>query len=176
MAWTTSASAACAAAALTMAVALTATGCAGGTDADRTPAVKPSPSATEPSPSAGNPSPSVAAADGADTAACADGDCEIAVSEPVTFRFKGPKGMATLSVTKVGPNEIEYSVQSDNGRSKAGASGPGQGCLTVLRDNGSGNSCGGLGDSGRPSAEPGTVVIQAATGADGTAVLHVVTG
>ncbi|MEU1328491.1 hypothetical protein [Streptomyces sp. NPDC005865] len=127
-------------------------------------------------PSPGQPSakPSVSAADGHDVRACADGNCEIAVSAPATLRFKGPAGPATLSVTEVGPNKVEYTVKSGNGHSRGGASGPGQGCITVLRSNGSGNSCGGLGDATRPSPQPDAVVIQAATGEDGTAILQLV--
>ena len=138
---------------------------AGSSSADRTASASPSASAE----------PSVSAADGNNVGACADGDCEIAVSSPVTVRFKGPGGPATLSVTEVGPGKVEYTVKSGNGQSKAGASGPGQGCITVLRSNGSGNSCGGLGDAARPSAQPDAVVIQVAAGADGTAIVHIVT-
>ncbi|WP_458084784.1 hypothetical protein [Streptomyces malaysiensis] len=119
--------------------------------------------------------PSVSAADGRDAAACADGNCEIAVSEPVTVRFKGPAGPATLSVTEVGPNKVEYTVQSSGGRSQGEASGPGQGCITVLRDHGSANSCGRLGKD-RPAAQPNAVVIQMTAGEDGTAILHIVSG
>ncbi|MFC8099609.1 hypothetical protein [Streptomyces sp. NPDC057363] len=119
------------------------------------------------------PAPSVSAADGHDPRACADGNCEITVSRPVTVRFQGPGGPATLSVTEVGPDRIEYAVKSGGGRTEGGASGPGQGCLTVLRENGGGNSCGGLSGT-RPSAQPGSVVIQATTGTDGTALLHIV--
>lgn len=129
-------------------------------------------------PSSGQPpaKPSVSAADGRDVGACADANCEIAVSEPVTFRFKGPSGQATLSVTEVGPNKVEYTVKSGNGQSKGGATGPGQGCITVIRSNGGGNSCGGLGDAARPSPQAHAVVIQAATGEDGTAILQFVSG
>ncbi|WP_180990581.1 hypothetical protein [Streptomyces malaysiensis] len=119
--------------------------------------------------------PSVSAADGRDAAACADGNCEIAVSEPVTVRFKGPAGPATLSVTEVGPNKVEYTVKSSGGRSQGEASGPGQGCITVLRDHGSANSCGRLGKD-RPAAQPNAVVIQMTAGEDGTAILHIVSG
>ncbi|MFJ9209449.1 hypothetical protein [Streptomyces sp. NPDC102264] len=157
---------------------LTVAGCGGSGDAGK--AASPE-GRTSKSPSAGpfsaQPSsarPSVSTADGRDVGACADGDCEIAVTEPVTFRFKGPAGPATLSVTEVGPNTVAYVVTSDNGESRGGATGPGQGCVTVLRGNGSGNSCGGLGDAARPSPQPHAVVIQAATGEDGTAILHVV--
>ncbi|MBL3668249.1 hypothetical protein JL475_20065 [Streptomyces sp. M2CJ-2] len=118
--------------------------------------------------------PSVSAADGHDTGACSDGNCEIAVFEPVTIRFDGPAGATTLSVTEVGPDRIEYALKSGNGRSKGGAEGPGQVCLIVLRSNGSSTSCGGEGDGRPPSAQPDAVVIRAATGEDGTALLHVV--
>ncbi|GHB62115.1 hypothetical protein GCM10010377_61500 [Streptomyces viridiviolaceus] len=117
--------------------------------------------------------PSVPAADGRDVAACTDGTCEVAVSAPVTIRFRGPGGPATLSVTGIGPNRVEYTVESGNGRSRASTNGPGQGCITVLRRNGGGNSCGRLGAAG-PSPGPDAVVIQAAAGEDGTAVLHIV--
>ncbi|MGX5212901.1 hypothetical protein ACWKT3_30145 [Streptomyces violaceus] len=120
------------------------------------------------------PKPSVSAADGRDITACADGNCEIAVSEPVKIPFKGPRGPATLSVTEVGPNTVAYTVKSGNGQSKGSASGPGQGCITVLRNNGSGNSCGDLGDAGRPSPQPDAVVILAATREVGTVVLQLV--
>ncbi|WP_086560844.1 hypothetical protein [Streptomyces africanus] len=157
-------------------IALTAAaGC--GSDSDE-PAKASSPPGERPSktdsPSRPKPKPSVSAADGRDITACADGNCEIAVSEPVKIPFKGPRGQATLSVTEVGPNAVAYTVKSGNGQSKGSASGPGQGCITVLRSNGSGNSCGGLGGAGRPSPQPDAVVIQAATGEDGTAVLQLV--
>ncbi|MFG3317621.1 hypothetical protein ACGF3J_06195 [Streptomyces sp. NPDC048171] len=131
------------------------------------------PTATPPA-STPSPSPSPSPSDGNDIAACTDGDCEITVTKPVTIRLAGPDGRpTTLSVTDVGPNKIEYEVKSGNGRSKGGASGKGQGCLTVLRANGSGNSCGPLTDT-RPAAQQDAVVIQATTSADGTATLHVV--
>lgn len=157
--------------------ALTVAACDSSDGADATTPPSPerptaSRSATTQSPSPA-PEPSVSAADGQDIRACADGNCEVAVAKPVTVRFQGPVGPATLSVTEVGPNKIEYAVKSGNGQSKGGASGPGQGCITVLRENGGGNSCGGLPGT-RPSAQPDAVVIQAATGADGTALLHIV--
>ncbi|MFF2503872.1 hypothetical protein ACFVTY_10920 [Streptomyces sp. NPDC058067] len=112
------------------------------------------------------------AADGHDVSACADADCEIAVSQPLTVRFKGPGGPTTLSVTEVGPDKAEFTVKGGNGRSRAGANGEGSGCVTVLSSNGSSTSCGGA-PGARPTAEPGTVVIQIATGQDGTAILQI---
>ncbi|MFH8495462.1 hypothetical protein [Streptomyces coeruleorubidus] len=162
--------------ALAALIALTAAaGC--GSDSD-TPAKASSRPGERPtkvdSPQQPEPRPSVSAADGRDITACADGNCEIVVSEPVKIPFKGPRGPATLSVTEVGLNAIAYTVKSGNGRSTGSASGPGQGCITVLRSNGSGNSCGGLGAAGRPSPQPDAVVIQAAAGEDGTAVFQFV--
>lgn len=154
--------------ALAVLTAITTAACNGSDTPDAAP-----PAPTERTTTSPAPSPSVSAADGRNTAACTDGNCEIAVTEPVTIRFQGPAGQATLSVTEVGPNKIEYAVKSGNGQSKGGASGPGSGCITVLRKNGSGNSCGGL-SSTRPSAQPDAVVIQATTGADGTALLRMV--
>ncbi|MEU4980500.1 hypothetical protein [Streptomyces sp. NPDC021969] len=159
--------------ALAALTALTTTACGSTHEADdappRTPRDRPTTSRPAPAP------PSASPADGTDVSACTDGNCEVAVTEPVTIHFRGPgdDGRATLSVTTVGPNEIEYEVKSGNTRSKGGASGPGQGCLTYVRDRGSGNSCGTL-DSTRPSPRPDAVVIQATTGTDGTALLHIV--
>lgn len=165
------ATAARALAALALTAFLTATGCGGGPD-DPDAAVG-APSTHSPPTPKPTPAHSVTAADGTDTAACADADCEIAVTEPVTIPFKGPDGQATLSVTKVGPNEVEYTVKSGNGQSRGGASGPGQGCLTVLRANGSGNSCGGGLGAARPSPQPGAVVIMMTGHEDGTALLRI---
>ncbi|WP_217164800.1 hypothetical protein [Streptomyces sp. AC512_CC834] len=171
--------------ALAALMALTAAACSTSPDTPDTDAAPSSPperptatgSATQPPPpehTRKTEPPAPSAADGQNTDACTDGNCEITVTKPVTIRFQGPDGTAaTLSVTEVGPDKIEYEVKSGNGQSKGGASGPGQGCITVLRSNGSGNSCGGLADT-RPSAQPDAVVIQATTGANGTARLHIV--
>lgn len=167
--------------ALTVLSALTAIGCGGSDEADGASSRGGDASKSGSAQSSGSPSAdrtasaesSVSAADGHDIGACADGNCEIAVSGPVTVRFKGPAGPATLSVTEVGLNKVAYTVKSGNGQSKDGASGSGQGCITVLRSNGSGNSSGGLGDA-RPSAQPDAVVIQVAAGEEGTAILHIV--
>ncbi|MFE9642751.1 hypothetical protein ACFYO0_01035 [Streptomyces sp. NPDC006365] len=143
-----------------------------GSRADGTPK---SPSASTSSPS---PSPKVTAADGTDTGACADGNCEIAVSKPVTIRFKIPAGPAKLSVTKVGKNEVGYKVTqgtSTNGSSAGGtASGEGSGCTTFFYGNGSGTQCGGAGEP--PAKEAGTVALQLVPGPDGTAILRLVSG
>ncbi|WP_202501241.1 hypothetical protein [Streptomyces sp. SID5785] len=167
-----------------LALALT-TGCGGATDDDgagaahRTSTGGPdatarTPGRTSPSPRPSTPGPAFSAADGTDTGACSDGNCEITVSAPVTLRFPGPRGKATLSVTEVGPGKVAYAITSGGNSSKGSASGPGQGCLTVVRADGGGNSCGGIGDAAPPSPQPDAVVIQVAAGADGTALLQIV--
>ncbi|MFV0133913.1 hypothetical protein ACLGIH_11855 [Streptomyces sp. HMX87] len=163
--------------------ALAATGCSGsagptGGSAANEPPPTTAPASTQPPRAATTspespPSPPPPAADGHDVGACADGDCEVAVTEPVTIRFEGPGGRATLSVTDVGPNKVEYTVKSGNGEARGGASGPGNGCVTALRGNGSGTTCGGVG-AGAPSPRPDAVVIQMSAGPDGTAILHIV--
>lgn len=98
-------------------VALAVGGCGSTDNADDTSS--PSRHSSKPAPAPpSSAQPSVSAAYGRDVRACADGNCEIAVTGPVTFRFKGPAGPATLSVTEVGPNKVEYTVKSGNGRSK----------------------------------------------------------
>ncbi|WP_217141278.1 hypothetical protein [Streptomyces sp. AC627_RSS907] len=156
-------------ASLVLAVLLTtpaAAGCAGGPDEPR--------SSVD---STALTRPQAAAADGTDIGACADGDCEVLVSEPVTVRFRGPSGaVATLHLTEVGPDEVAYTVKSGSDQYKGSARGSGAGCVTVLRGTGSGNSCGVLGGGVRPSPRPDAVVIRAAPGEDGTALLHIVSG
>lgn len=157
--------------ALAVLTAVATAACSNAPEYDEKPAPRNRPTTSRPAPEP----PAPPAADGTDLSACADGDCEITVTEPVTIPFQGPGdgSRATLSVTAVGPDEIEYEVKSGHNRSKGSASGPGQGCLTYLRENGSGNSCGPL-DATRPSPQPGAVVIQATTGTNGTALLHIV--
>lgn len=166
---------------MTVLTALTVAGCGGPDTTDGAPPHRGNPSASRSAQPSGGPSgdpgasaePSASAADGRDVGACADGNCEIAVSERVTVRFKGPAGPATLTVDEIGPNKVTYTVKSGNNRSQGGASGPGQGCVTVLRDHGSSSSCGRVSTT-RPAAQPGAVVILMAAGEDGTAILHIV--
>ena len=125
-----------------------------------------------------SPSPSVRAADGTNTAACADGNCEIAVSEPVTIRFKGPDGPMKLFVTKVGKNEVGYKVTwgsgAKSGEASGEASGEGFGCTDVLYSGGSSGSCGPMGEP--PDRTAGTVVMQLLGQPNGTAILSLAAG
>ncbi|MBZ6137299.1 hypothetical protein [Streptomyces olivaceus] len=161
--------------ALAALTALTLAACSSTDEPDPAPPT-PSNRTTAPHPTAGSPEPPAPApaADGQDPDACTDGNCEITVTKPVTLHFPAPGGgRATLSVTEVGPNKIEYEVKSANGQSKAGASGPGQGCLTYLRENGTGNSCGPL-TTTHPTPQPDTVTIQTTTTRTGPGLLRIV--
>ncbi|WP_240434493.1 hypothetical protein [Streptomyces sp. YIM 130001] len=163
---------------LSVLAAVSLVGCGGGQDeADRSDSpgsgkAKSSPAPATSSPPA-EPSPSVTAADGDDLAACKDGNCEVTVADPAEIRFDGPDGQATLSVTKVERNRVEYRIKSGNGKASGGAGGPGQGCITALRATGSGTTCGPTATDA-PSAQPKAVVIQMTTGPTGTALLHLV--
>ncbi|MGC9495193.1 hypothetical protein [Streptomyces sp. WG7] len=162
--------------ALAVLTVLTVAACGGPDEPDAAPASppdRPTASRSAPQSASAEPGPSVSAADGHDADACTDGNCEIAVTKPVTIHFQGPGGPATLSVTEVGPNKIEYSVKSGNGQSKGGASGPGQGCVMTLRENGSGTSCGALSHT-RPSPQPDSVVMQATTTEHGSVLLRLI--
>lgn len=162
--------------ALAALTALTLAACSSTDEPDPAPPA-PSNRTTAPHPTAGSPeppAPAPPAADGQDPDACTDGNCEITVTKPVTLHFPAPGGgRATLSVTEVGPNKIEYELKSANGQSKAGASGPDQGCLTYLRANGTGNSCGPL-TTTRPTPQPDTVTIQTTATPTGPGLLRIV--
>ncbi|MDX3228398.1 hypothetical protein [Streptomyces sp. ME19-01-6] len=129
-----------------------------------------------PSHATSSPAPEVTAADGSDTDACTDGNCEIAVSEPVTIRIKLPDGPAKLSLTKVGKNAVGYKVTSGNGKTggetSGEASGDGSGCVAVFRGGGSSSSCGAAGAP--PDKVDGAVVLQVVAGSGGTAILRLV--
>ncbi|MFK0114566.1 hypothetical protein [Streptomyces sp. NPDC090994] len=165
-------------AALTLLAVLALAGCGGGPDraADETPTSRPPfSSAPPPSPSpSSSPSPTTTTADGRNTDACADADCEVTVSEPVTIPFRGPEGHAELSVTEVGPDRVHYEVTAGDGRSSGSADGPGWGCYTVLGEDSSGNGCGPAAPA--PSAAPGTVVLHLTTAPDGTATVRISSG
>ncbi|NSC20105.1 hypothetical protein FM076_02325 [Streptomyces albus subsp. chlorinus] len=119
------------------------------------------------------PSPSVTAADGSDPRACSDGNCEIAVSEPVTVRFEIAGRSAKLSLSEVGRNKVAYKVTSGSSRTSGEAGGEGSGCVAVFRSGGSSSSCGAAGEE-PPEKVDGAVVLQVASGPDGTAVLRLV--
>ncbi|MCT2589064.1 hypothetical protein LHJ74_03780 [Streptomyces sp. N2-109] len=123
-------------------------------------------------------SPAPTAADGTDTAACTDGNCEIAVSKPVTINLDVFEGPAKLALTKVGKDEIGYKVtlgtKNNGSETSSETSGPGTGCTATIYQGGSSGSCGPAGEP--PAKEKGTVGVHLLSGADGTAILRLVSG
>ncbi|MGY0060291.1 hypothetical protein ACWY4P_27735 [Streptomyces sp. LZ34] len=152
--------------------ALAVAGC--GDSDENTGSAKPSAShaSRSPSPATSSASPAVTAADGSNPEACTDGNCEIAVSKPVTIRFELPDGPAKLSLTKVGKNEVGYKVTSGNSKTSGEASGDGSGCVAVFRSGGGSSSCGVAGAP--PDKVDGAVVLQVVAGAGGTAILRLI--
>lgn len=122
------------------------------------------------------PAPAPSASDGTDIAACADGDCEIAVPEPVTVPLKVFDGPAEIAVTKVAKDAIGYRVTlgtKNNGtETSSEIKGENTACTATIHQGGSSGSCGPAGEP--PSGERGAVVMRLATGEDGTAILRLV--
>ncbi len=56
-----------------------------------------------------------AAADGTNLRACADGDCEILVTGPVTIRLTKGLGMSSLDITAVSPAGVDFQSSSPSG-------------------------------------------------------------
>ncbi len=61
------------------------------------------------------PHPFPAAADGTNLRACADGDCEILVTGPVTIRLAKGLGMSSLDITAVSPAGVDFQSVSPSG-------------------------------------------------------------
>lgn len=120
--------------------------------------------------------PTPTASDGTDIAACADGNCEISATKPVTVPLKVFQGPASIELTKVGKDGIGYQVTlgtKDNGtRTSSEIKGANTACTATIHQGGSSGSCGPAGEA--PPGEKGAVVMHLATGADGTAILRLV--
>ncbi len=117
----------------------------------------------------------LAAVDGARFEACADGTCEVSVYGPVDIAV----GPDVLSVTKIGPDGLDFALSLAGGgrasgtlRSTCGTT------FTLLRGGGSrGGFCAPGKVQGPPVPEPGAVSIQlAGWSSDGSAVLRLVSG
>lgn len=61
------------------------------------------------------PKPFPTAADGTNLRACADGDCEILVTGPVTIRFNRSLGMSSLDITAVSSAGVDFQSVSRPG-------------------------------------------------------------
>jgi hypothetical protein len=80
-----------------------------------------------------------AAADGTDVGACADSNCEIAVSGPVSIPLSGYAGLTELDIAGVDADRIRFKSVSRNG-SGEGSTGPG--CSVVLAESSGSSFCG----------------------------------
>jgi hypothetical protein len=126
-------------------------------------------SAAEPVPTSIRPS----AQDGTNYNACLGGDCEVAVSKPVTITLSdSPVGAGPLTVQKVSADSVEVRMALPAGPSLTVTIK--KGCTTAFY----GNNASGLADtscSGEPGDIPGMYVKQTVTVkdvTDGTAILN----
>lgn len=163
-----------------LAVALFLSGCGSDSDAsvDATPTtdVASTEATSEPavSESASDPV-ALVPADGTDYSACADGNCEVAVSEPTEIEFDGSTGPGTLAVTDVLDDGIALDVTLSGG----GGSGELKGrCTSNFSAGGGSMDCPADLESTPEPPEPpaGVLSVQLAGFADGTAVLRLALG
>ncbi|WP_249124945.1 hypothetical protein [Saccharopolyspora erythraea] len=118
------------------------------------------------------PAPALAAADGRDYAACADGNCEVLVPGPVTLPLDGRAGFNELVIHRVEGTAIHFDLRG----AESGASGSlSMGCISTFHSGGNGSSCS---TAPRPAPEPvdGTLAMQLADARDGQVVLRLVSG
>lgn len=116
------------------------------------------------------------AADGTDLAACADGNCEVAVSAPVDIPLTGhATGITTMSVVELTPDGFSFTMTS-NGNERGSGDLRG-GCTLTFYSSGVGSSCPGPDQELPPPApEAGALALQLVGAADGTAVFRLVSG
>ncbi|EQD84307.1 hypothetical protein N599_20830 [Saccharopolyspora erythraea D] len=128
----------------------------------------PAPTATTES----QPAPALAAADGRDYAACADGNCEVLVPGPVTFALDGRAGFGELVIHRVEGTGIQFDLKGADSSASGSLS---TGCISTFHSGGNGSSCS---TAPRPAPDPvdGTLAMQLADARDGQVVLRLVSG
>ena len=109
------------------------------------------------------------AADGTKVEACADGNCEIAVSSPIDIRLTGQGDLTTLSVVTVDPDGLRVTTTSTAGQGSAELV---RGCTVRIYSGGGGMSCGGKQDPPPPEV----LAMQLVSVANGIAVLRLISG
>ncbi|RKR92944.1 hypothetical protein BDK92_7433 [Micromonospora pisi] len=134
-------------------------------DVGATAVVPTTPAATSAAPTA-----APTAADGTTYAACRDGNCEVAVSEPVEIRLRGS---GVLAVRKVLPDGVDFDMTLASGASSNGTL-KGN-CTLTFTDGGGGSSCS-AGPVGPPKPRSGTTALQLVSVTDGVIILRLVTG
>ena len=113
----------------------------------------------------------VSPADGSDVSACGDGNCEILVSGPVEIKVNGHGGINTLSVVKVAPPGLSFTLKSDGG---TGSGELQPNCTLTFHKYGEGSSCGG--PQTPPPEQTGVLALQVAGTAQGGVVLRLTSG
>lgn len=117
----------------------------------------------------------VAAADGTNLDACADGNCEVELSGPVTIPLSGQGGgLVALEVDRLGDSGIEFTTSTSAG--SAGSGELAEGCTLTFYEGGGGSSCVSGGEPPRPERETGVLAMQLTAVSDGTVVLLLVAG
>jgi hypothetical protein len=110
------------------------------------------------------------AADGTDYTACEDGECEVAVAEPMDIVIGAPdEGMVTLSITAVTEDGIEYEVIQGGTTSGGSLGGV---CQATISETWSSSSCFEEGTPPEPEPLRGELVMQLLGMNDGSAVLR----
>ncbi|MFG3340058.1 hypothetical protein [Glycomyces sp. NPDC048151] len=110
------------------------------------------------------------AADGTDYTACEDGACEVAVSEPMDRVIGAPhEGMATLTITAVIEDGIEFEVAQSESTSSGSLSGI---CESTITANSMFSTCFDEGVLPEPAPWQGELVVQLLGMNDGAAVLR----
>jgi hypothetical protein len=114
-------------------------------------------------------------ADGADYAACADGNCEVAVSEPTDIEFDGSTGPGTLAITDVLDDGIAFDVTLPGGGGDGELKGR---CTSHFSAGGGSMDCPADLEATPEPPEPtaGVLSVQLAGMTDGTAILRLALG
>jgi hypothetical protein len=118
------------------------------------------------------------AADGTDLAACADGNCEVAVSRPVDIPLTGQGGITTLSVDELTSDGFSFSATSNGGGSRSGSlSGA---CTATFSSTANGSGLSSMCTAGQEppaaSREPGVLSLQLLSATDDGVVVRLVSG
>jgi hypothetical protein len=109
------------------------------------------------------------AADGTDYTACEDGECEVAVAEPVEITV----GAMTLSITAVTEDGIEFDLVQESGSSGGSLGGV---CEATMTERSMSSACYLGGELSAPDPGAGELVVQLLGMNDGAAVLRMAAG
>jgi hypothetical protein len=120
----------------------------------------------------GRPAP-VAATDGTNLAACADGNCEVRVSVSDHIALTGEGDVTGLTVRKIDTADgVSFTATSKGGGTSSGSIQ--HGCTLTFYTGGGGSSCGGRQDA--PAPQTGVLAMQLIGQRGATAVLRLVAG